>query len=124
MNGNGHNLIGSKSKRKRSSVKGNPYKDISKRQFKKLQKAMAKAETDSDFEKLRYILSRGQVPERNWHGKGSEVDDSSVYSQSLGKRKKSSGHRMTFGSESGSRPQKPGKVIGQDDVSLNGQELT
>lgn len=116
-----------KPKRKRSSMhKGNPYRDISKRQFKKLQKAMAKAETDSDFEKLRYILSRGQVPERNWHGKGSEIDDSSIYSQSLSKkpRKKSSGHRLTFGSEHGSRAQNRPQIKMNDDASLNGQELT
>lgn len=45
-------------KRKRSSFiqKGNPYQNMTKRQFRALQKAMKKAETESDFEVCFVVL--------------------------------------------------------------------
>lgn len=89
------------------------------------------------------------MPGRNWHGKGSEYDDgsvfhdSSVYSKSLGKRKKSKSsvggiRPPTFGSIQEERPMNTvqstvatsglsgfaGRGLDDDDASLNGSELT
>jgi len=48
-----------------------PYRNITNYQFSRLQSAIKTARTRSDFGKLKNIIANGQVPNRNWHGKGS-----------------------------------------------------
>jgi len=51
-----------------------PYQNITNYQFNRLQSAIKTARTRSDFGKLKDIIANGQVPQQNWHGKGSAYD--------------------------------------------------
>eukprot|EP00486_Rosalina_sp_Unknown_P001677 CAMPEP_0201566856 /NCGR_PEP_ID=MMETSP0190_2-20130828/6951_1 /ASSEMBLY_ACC=CAM_ASM_000263 /TAXON_ID=37353 /ORGANISM="Rosalina sp." /LENGTH=951 /DNA_ID=CAMNT_0047986123 /DNA_START=762 /DNA_END=3617 /DNA_ORIENTATION=+ len=50
------------------------YHDITNSQFGKLQRAINNAKTASDFEKLEQIIKSGQIPDHDWHGKGSKYN--------------------------------------------------
>jgi len=52
----------------------NAYHSITDSQFGKLQKAISKAKSPSDFDKLENIIKNGQIPSKNWHGKGSNYN--------------------------------------------------
>lgn len=63
-----------------------PYQNITNYQFNRLQSAIKTARTRSDFGKLKDIIANGQVPQQNWHGKGSAYDG-----KKKGKKNKGSG---------------------------------
>merc|ERR1711933_572298 len=52
----------------------NAYHSITDSQFGKLQKAISKARSPSDFDKLENIIKNGQIPSKNWHGKGNNYN--------------------------------------------------
>merc|ERR1712003_518338 len=64
-----------RNKKNQDSTTGpNAYHSITDSQFGKLQKAISKAKSPSDFDKLENIIKNGQIPSKNWHGKGNNYN--------------------------------------------------